>query len=319
MPLAIAIRQAKGDAHAMAVLAILLTVSTLSLSDALVKVLSAGFPLWQIFTLRSALAVPLLVLIIVIWGKGVRWWPKNVFWVTVRSCLMVGQGILYYIALPKVALSAVAATNYTMPLFVSVFAAIFWAEKISPKAWIAVGLGFTGVLLIVQPATEAFNAFALLPLGSAVMVALANLLTKAKCRDEHPLVISLNLNIALLVTGALGTFAGLLVDTGQGNSQFADYLLGRWSVMGLGEWIAIVTMAVGFVVASVCAALAYQLGRPTTIATLDFTYIAFALMWGLIFFGEMPNSVALLGIGTIVFAGVIVVRQTGQRVRSPTR
>lgn len=221
---------------------------------------------------------------------------------------MIAQAVLYYIALPKVALSAVAATNYTMPLFVSIFAATLFGEKVPLKAWVAVGLGFFGVLLIVQPATNAFNMFAFLPLGAAMLAALANLLTKAKCRDEHPLAISLNLNIALLITGLLGTLAGLLSSSTQQTSELAAYLLGGWSAMGLGEWLAIFIMSCSFIVGSVGAVVAYQLGRPTTIATLDFTYIAFAFLWGLLFFNELPNGVALIGILTIVGAGIFIVR-----------
>lgn len=297
----------------IAVIAILVTVGTLSLSDALAKLLSASFPLWQIFALRSMLTVPMILLILAIWYRTVSWRPRSPLWVSLRSLLMVAQAVVYYIALPKVELSAVAATNYTMPLFVCIFAAVLLGEKISPAVWAAVGLGFSGVLLIVQPATESFNGFALLPLAAAMLAALANLLTKAKCQGEHPLVISLNLNVALLMTGLVATLVGLLWDQGSEPSEMAAYLLGGWAPMGRSEWLVIVIMAVSFVVGSVGAALAYQIGPPTTIATLDFAYIAFALVWGMLFFAEFPNSAAFLGILTIIAAGTFVVRS--QRVR----
>ena len=303
------VRSASGSASVqVAVIAILITVGTLSLSDALAKLLSAHFPLWQIFALRSLLTVPMILLILAVWYRSVSWRPRSLLWVSLRSLLMVAQAVVYYIALPKVELSAVAATNYTMPLFVCIFAAVLLGDRIAPAVWAAVGLGFFGVLLIVQPATESFNSFALLPLAAAMLAALANLLTKAKCQGEHPLVISLNLNMALLVTGLAATLVGLLWEQDSQTSQMAAYLLGGWSPMGQSEWIVIVIMAVSFVVGSVGAALAYQVGPPTTIATLDFAYIAFALVWGMLFFGEFPNAAAFLGIFSIIAAGLFVVR-----------
>ncbi len=303
------VRSASGSATIqVAVIAILITVGTLSLSDALAKLLSANFPLWQIFALRSLLTVPMILLILAGWYRSVSWRPRSLLWVSLRSLLMVAQAVVYYIALPKVDLSAVAATNYTMPLFVCIFAAVLLGDRVSPAVWAAVGLGFFGVLLIVQPATESFNSFALLPLAAAMLAALANLLTKAKCQGEHPLVISLNLNVALLATGLAATLVGLLWEQEPQTSQMAAYLLGGWSPMGQSEWVVIVIMAVSFVVGSVGAALAYQVGPPTTIATLDFAYIAFALLWGMLFFGEFPNAAAFLGIFSIIAAGLFVVR-----------
>jgi len=288
----IAIKFSTHNDDRVAIYAILITVSTISLSDSLVKFSSNELPLWQIFTLRSFLAIPLLLLIIWFWDRRLSWWPKRIFWVSLRNLLMVSQAVLYYIAIPRVALAAVAATNYTMPLFVSIFAA------------------FTGVLLIVQPATDSFNKYALLPLGAAMLAALANLLTKAKCGDEHPLVISLNLNIALLGTGVLGTLATLNFDVNNQSSQLSTYLLGPWSGMNLDVWIVTSVMAASFVVGSVGAAVAYQLGHPTTIATLDFVYIAFALLWGMIFFDEFPDFIASMGILILVYAGILVVRES---------
>ncbi|MEM8701837.1 MAG: DMT family transporter [Pseudomonadota bacterium] len=295
--------------ESLAVAAILITVATLSFSDALVKLFSDGFSLWQIFTLRSLCVAPLLVAALALQRSRSERLRRPLFWVSIRSLLMAAQAILYYLALPKVALSAVAATNYTMPLFVTMFAAVIFGHRVPLKAWIAVGLGFSGVLLIVQPASSTFNAFALLPLVAAMLAALANLVTNAKCQDVPPLVISLNLNLVLLAVGLLGTCFGLLPQTDSPGSDYMDYVAGRWTPMTFEDWAAILIMAVSFAIGSIGAAVAYQFGRPTTIATLDFMYIAFAFLWGLLFFSELPNVAALLGIVIIVVSGLVVVRR----------
>jgi len=65
-----------------------------------------------------------------------------------------------------------AATLYTLPLFITLFAAVFIGDRIGTKGWVAVFLGFGGVLLILRPEAGGFNAYALLPLVAAILDAL---------------------------------------------------------------------------------------------------------------------------------------------------
>ena len=67
-------------------------------------------------------------------------------------------------------------------------------------------------------------------------------------------------------------------------------------------------MVAAILIGSVGAAFSYQNGRPSTIATFDFTYVAFAMMWGILVFDEKPSTQALFGISLIVVAGVLAVR-----------
>ena len=116
-----------GDRIAVAVCAILLAVLGLSLGDAVIKSLSAGFPLWQLYVLRSLLALPLL-LVAARLRRARR--PVSPGWVTLRSLLLCTMWIAYYAALPHLPLSAAAAAYYTSPLFITLFAGLFAGERV---------------------------------------------------------------------------------------------------------------------------------------------------------------------------------------------
>ena len=103
--------------------------------------------------------------------------------------------VAYYTALPHVALSVAAAVYYTLPLFITLFAALFIGEMVGVQGWIAVFLGFCGVLLILKPQAEDFNAYALLPLISAILYAFAMIITRTKCKNESPLVLSVPIRL----------------------------------------------------------------------------------------------------------------------------
>ena len=118
-------------------------------------------------------------------------WPAAMLWTAGRSLLLVAMWVSYYVALPHLSLSIAAAAYYTLPIFITLFAALFIGEKINYYGWTAVALGFIGGLLILQPASKDFSWYALLPILSAILYALAMILTRTRCRAVHPLMLSL--------------------------------------------------------------------------------------------------------------------------------
>lgn len=297
--------QGRADRVPFAVTVIIVTVLILSLGDALIKFTSGAFAIWQIFVLRSLIVLPVLA--------GLLWWtardalslPPSLGWAVLRSVLLVGMWIAYYLALPRLDLSVAAAVYYTLPIFITLFSALLIGDRISVLGWAAVLLGFFGVLLILRPDASDFNPYALLPLVAAILYALAMILTRTRCRNVHPLMLSLLLNISFVVAGLVATAAIALSVT----DSREGFLLGPWAAMGFGEWVAMALLACAILVGSVGAAIAYQNAPPAVIGTFDFGYVAFALVWGLVFFAEVPDIWSLIGMGLIVIAGVMVLRQ----------
>ena len=136
------------------------------LGDAAIKQISASFVLWQIFVLRSVITIPVLIAILTLRKVSLK--PRHLGWTAVRSLLLTMLWVAYYAALTHLALGMAAATYYTLPIFITLFAALFLGDKIRPLGWNAVLLGFAGVLLILKPQADGFSAYALLPLLSAV-------------------------------------------------------------------------------------------------------------------------------------------------------
>ena len=81
--------------------------------------------------------------------------PRRAGWVALRSLMLALMWIAYYAALTHLALGIAAAVYYTLPIFITLFAALFIGDRIGPKGWLAVLLGFLGVLLILKPSTAA--------------------------------------------------------------------------------------------------------------------------------------------------------------------
>lgn len=289
----------------LAIGTVLFTVLALSLGDALIKLGRGNFVIWQIFVLRSLVAIPCLIIFMALFARAQLRWPVSVKWALVRSLLLVFMWLSYYIALPHMPLSAAAAAYYTLPIFITLFSAYLVGDAVGRVGWFAVFLGFSGVVLILKPDVNDVNWYVLLPLLAAILYALAMILTRTKCRSEHPLLLSLALNLSFVLVGGMATviIAMMPDEIRQGS------LLAPWGVMGSSEWLTIFLLAVAILIGSIGAAIAYQNGPSSVVGIFDFAYVGFAVLWSILFFSDIPDVVSIIGMVLIVVAGVLSIRQ----------
>lgn len=276
-----------------AALAIVTAVLALSLGDAVIKATSLSLPLWQMFVLRSALALPVL------FWLARRRGPiafGSLLWALVRSVLLVLMWLSYYMALPLMPLSLAAATYYTAPILITVIAALVARRSPTPRTLLAIALGFGGVLLVLRPDTSGFQVATLLPLLAAFLYAGAMVLTWAKCRDADPFALALALNVAFIIGGMmLGLFSG----------REGSFVFGPWQPLDAMLIGITAALAMATLIGSVGAAIAYQNGPPAMVAALDYSYLVFSLIWAVLFFGERPDLLTLVGIVVIAGAGIL--------------
>ncbi len=295
----------RSDNIPLAVGTIILTVLALSLGDALIKLTSGNFVIWQIFVTRSAIAIPCLVVYMAMCARASLRLPVSLVWTIVRSVLLVIMWVSYYISLPHLSLSTAAAAYYTLPIFITLFSAAIVGDTVSRTGWLAVFIGFLGVVLILKPKVEDFNWYALLPILAAILYALAMILTRTKCRSEHPLLLSLALNISFVVVG--GITAAYIISLP--NELRQGFLLAPWAPMEFSQWLSMILLAVAILIGSIGAAFAYQNGPSSVIGIFDFAYVGFAVLWSVLLFTEIPDLISILGMVLIVIAGVMSLRQ----------
>jgi drug/metabolite transporter (DMT)-like permease len=299
----------RADNLLRAISAIVIAALALSLGDAVIKSISVSFPLWQLYVLRSAIALPVLLVFIRTREPETRIFPRAPGWVAARSLLLASMWIAYYAALPHIQLSVAAAAFYTLPLFITLFSSVIVGEKVGPLGWLAICLGFTGVVVMLRPSAEGFNAYALLPILAAILYALAMILTRTKCKRESPFVLSAALNATFIVFGAVVSTGLLIADPDAAQVSANTFLLGGWVGIGTREIMALAVLATAILIGSIFTAIAYQSAASSTVSTFDNSYLAFSVVWGLVFFAEIPDALTILGIAMIAMAGIIAVRK----------
>lgn len=302
-----AVHTARPDRVALGVATMTATALGLAFSDAMVKLLSTDFSVWQVFTARALLAVPLIVAMLLLGGGWQALRSSAIGWVVLRSLALMAMWLCFYTALPILNLAVAAAGYYTGPLFITLFSAWLIGETVGAKRWAAIAIGFIGVLVILRPGADGFSLVALLPVLAAVFYALAAVITRAKCTDENPVVLAFALNVAFLVFGLVGSAGALMWQPDDVEASAYRFMLAGWSPMGLREWAIMAFLAVLIVAVTTGTAKAYQCAPPAIIAAFDYTYLVFAALFSLVIFAAPLDLMTITGMVLIAGAGLLAI------------
>lgn len=292
------------------VLLIVAAALTISIQDVIFKLFSSQLSLWQIFALRGILAVPMLLAIgwmrglsLSVLSSAVRGWPL------LRAVCITMTFLAFYAAIPFLSLSTIGAANYIAPIFVTLLSAYVIKEAVGTLGWLGVTLGFAGVVILLQPGTDAFSPWALLPIVGAAFYAMAHAITRTRCQNVPLAVMSLSQNLVMMLAGL--TVSALLFWTPP-NSALVEaypYIFDTWSDVGLQDWLVLALLAVLAIVIGMMLAGAYQSAPPSIVSTFEYSYLAFVTAWDILFFGTTPTVISATGMMMIVIAGLLVLQR----------
>jgi len=283
---------------------IVFAVFLMALQDAIIKVASSGLTLWQIYVLRSSLALPVLLVAGI--GSAATLRSALGFWALFRAVLLMLMYVSLYASIRVLPLATMAAGFYTGPLFIALLSGLLIGEPVRRNQWLALAIGFAGVLLVLRPGAGSFTGYVLLPVLSGFLYALAAVLTRGRCQDTSPVTLAISLNIVLLAAGLLAT---LVLAVSAPSLAAADpFLFGRWAVMELSDWALVATLAVLIVGIGLGLAGAYRSAPPAIIASFDYSYLVFSTVFGVLMFAEVPDLQTVSGMALIAGAGFLTLR-----------
>jgi len=288
----------------------LTAVLTMTVQDAVFKRFSSELTLWQIFALRGVLATSLLVILFSLRrGGGVVLKSALMKWPLIRSALLTIALLAFYTAIPFVSLATAGAALYVAPILVLLLSAFVVKEQVRPLGWVGALLGLVGVIVLLQPGTDDFSPWTLLPVVGAAFYAVAHIVTRLKCRQVPMMSLALSLNLLMLLAGLLVSML-LYLQSPQGQiAQSYPYVFGTWSAIETTDWLLLGLLAALAVVIGMMLAGAYQIAPPPVMATFEYSYLVFAAVWDLLLFKIVPTSASVTGMLLIVMAGLMVIHR----------
>ncbi|WP_424964870.1 DMT family transporter [Dinoroseobacter sp. S375] len=281
--------------------------------DNFVRVIAEDAGLWQFHAVRSAMVLPVLGGLALIFGWPLR--ARRLWAVLIRSALMATSLLLYFGAVAVLPISTAGAGLFTSPIFVLVFSIGLFGARIGPWRAGAVAIGFAGVLLVLQPGGDAFTPVAIVPVLAGALYAAGSLATRQLCAEESPYCLTWWFFALLLVYGVVG--AGVLAATGWGGAPGTASFFGTGWQPFTGQFLTLtVVQAAGSLVAVGFLVRAYQIADPSYASVFEYSFLLFAGIWGYVLWAELPGALAFGGICCILVAGLVIILR-GRQVPGP--
>lgn len=272
-------------------------------NDALVKYVSESLPAAQLIFIRGLFSIVLLLAVAQAMGL-LRPGPRQTASalrhilqrpVLLRSMLDALATMAYLSALFHLPLGNATAINMATPLFITLFAVLALGERVGPARWLAIAVGFAGVLLVVQPSAAGFNAWALLGLVGTLFHTARDLTTRFIARSVPSVLITVSTAVAVtLLSGVVSAVQG-------------------WQAISPQHLALLATASVFLSAGYYLLILGMREGEMSVIAPFRYTALLFALMMGWLVWGDVPNPLAWSGIALLVSAGLYMLHSERSR------
>lgn len=276
------------------ILLICVGAACLSINDAIAKALTASYSPLQILFLRNLIALPIALLVAVAMGGPGALRSRRPAAHLLRGLLWIGAAYLFFTSLMHLPLAEATALVFVAPLFITALSALFLAEAVGWRRWLAVIVGFIGVLIVVRPGGAAFQPVALLPVATAFLFAL--MMLSARWVDRRESVWTL----LLYLTGTGALLSGLL----------APFF---WSPVRAEDLWLFVGIAVFGTAGVTLITQAFRIAPAALVAPFDYSALIWATALGWLIWNEVPDSATYLGAAVIIASGVfIILRKEGR-------
>jgi drug/metabolite transporter (DMT)-like permease len=281
-----------------------LGIFVFSTQDAIIKSISGDYAVTQAIVIRSLVSLPILALLVHT-ESGLRSLVSANFWgLSARGLFLLVSYTTYYMAFPALPLAEAIALFFVSPIFVTLLAGPLLGERVGLKSWLAVGVGFAGVLFIVQPGGALFEPAALLSLVSAAGYALAMIFARKFGVSEPATTMAFYQNGVYLL-GAL-VIAGICAALGltKLGHPSLDFLVRPWVTPTARDFLLMSACGVIAAIAMSLLTQAYRLAEANLVTVFEYTGMIWAPLWGYLFFAEVPRWTTIVGMLLIVAAGL---------------
>lgn len=279
---------------APAIACMLSGAAILTLNDALIKGLAETYPTGELLFIRGLFVWPWIL--VFAWRSGgiASLRIHNVRGHALRSICVIASAFLFINGLRHLTLADAIAVSFTGPLFITAMAPLLLGEKVGWRRWMAVLLGFAGVVFMLRPGSDVLQWAIIFPLGAAVCGGMRDLITRRIAGTETTVAV-------LAVTTTVVLLAGL------STAPFTAWVFPRPA--------EIVTFAISGALIAVAHTLmieAFRRGEATLVAPFKYSSLLWATLLGFLIFDELPDRWTIAGAAIIVLAGLYVFYREAQ-------
>jgi drug/metabolite transporter (DMT)-like permease len=307
------------DNRAQAALLALFAVAVASIQDAIVKHVSGSYPVTETIIVRCLVSSPLLAIMLLRNFNLAALRTPHLPLILLRSIILCSAYFAFVLSLAAMPMANAVAIYFTMPFFVAGLSAPVLHERVPIYRWIAIVIGFSGVLMTVRPGAATFEPAALLSLYSALGYAIGQMIGRKLSRNVDPLVISNWQNAVYLAVAVLVAIIVHALGLHGETHRSLAFLTRPFAWPTARDGIALCLLGALAAFAMVSFVRAYQAAPANFVAPFEYSAMIWAVGFGYFLFGDIPDGWTRLGICIVVLAGLFMLYMDARRLRLGTR
>jgi drug/metabolite transporter (DMT)-like permease len=260
------------------------------INDTLMKLATTGLPPYEVLFLRGCAAslwgLPLLFIL----GYGTKLPLLFERRVLARNLAEMVAILCYIIALTNLPIADASALGQITPLLVLLGASILFRERIGGVRMALIGLGFIGAIMVAQPTMNGISIYAVLALANAVLCAVRDIAGRRIAAEVPGMIVAMSAVVVVLI--------------GAGTMHLVTE---RWVMPGLNHILLLLGSGLFLIFGHFFIFMAYRVGPTRVVAPFYYFFTFWAVISGLVVFGQFPNTLAISGIALVVASGLAVV------------
>jgi drug/metabolite transporter (DMT)-like permease len=285
---------------------LLLALFIISLQNIAVKWMGGDYSALEIVAFRSLIALPCTLLFYRY--EGNRGLPK-----TQQPKLEYIRGVFLFLSyttfmmgLAALPLADVEAIRFSGPLMITFLSVVMLGEKVGARRWLALIVGFVGVLLIVRPGSTTFDLGSIFILISVLFYALTVMTTRKLQANDSSATMAYYSSLVYLVAAFVLVPLPIIVGEMPDAHPSIAFLIRAWSMPTLLDWIIMSGLGLVWAGWMYFMSRAYSVAQASVIAPFEYVSLPINIMWGFVIWQEIPTWMTLAGAFLTLFSGIYV-------------
>ena len=212
----------------------------------------------------------------------------------IRSLLSILESGFFVLSFKYLSLANAHSIGALAPIIIVALSVFILNEKVSIKTWIAIFVGFIGVLIIIRPTSDVFNVNSLIPLLAAFFLGLYQIATKKINEYDAP-------EVSLFYSSLVGILITSIM------------AFNFWQPVDVKSLYFFVPIGLFFSLGIYFQILALKNARASIIQPFHYTLIFWAIIFGFFFYGDIPDLFTIMGAIIITTSGIFVINQTSKK------
>ena len=284
-----------------------------SLQAVAVKWIGGNYSVLEIVTFRSLVALPITLLFFRLeGGKGlpITGQPKLQ---VVRGLFLFLSYTTYMMGLAALPLADIEAIRFSGPMMITILSVFMLSEKVELRRWLALIIGFAGILLIVKPGSTNFNEGSLFVLISVLFYALTVIFTrKMNTTDSSATMAYYSSWVYLIAAFITSPLAAAVGEIPNAHPSIA-FLFHAWTMPTVLDLSIMSGLGLVWAAWMYFMTRAYSVAQASVIAPFEYASLPISIMWGFLIWNEIPAGLTIAGAVLTLLSGLYILVQEQKR------